>query len=125
MTTAQILEILKLSQVSFNSNFSHKNGSHYFTIKGEFYRVSDHAKPAGTTETYEEGVNDFRSYEALLSALSLKFDMSDKTLAEKEYRVKAANLIVPEGEYFRGPTGLYASVDAATSNMWRSSFPIA
>lgn len=122
-SAAQIKEIFKKAQIPFSDNLSYKNGSHYFRIDGVSYRVSDHAKPKGTTSAYEEGLNDFRSYQELYYDLSQNFDLSDKTNAESDYKEKASKFIVKTDFYgeevYKQPDGtMFGTMEGALNNMW-------
>ena len=118
-------DILGKAQITNILKVSHKNNSHYWTIDGMHYRVSDHRKPKGSfgEEYYRGGAekNDFRNYDEFYDFLKSKIDLSDKSELENEYKKNAANYIKKiDEETFQQPDGsLFSSMDTALNNMWR------
>lgn len=122
MNRQEFLEVLKKSENSFHNDFSHKNGSDYYSFKNMCVRISDHAKPVGSFgyETYNQG-NDFRTYDEALVYLSSMFDMSNKDLPREEFYKKNSVFLKKEGDNYRTPYGsLFSSIDSALNNWWRT-----
>jgi hypothetical protein len=104
-------EILDKAQITNRLDVSYKNGSHYWVIDGEYYRVSDHTKPMGSfgEETYRDkkGETDLRSYDDLYNVL-------------KQYKNDASKYLKKVGNDYHQPDGsIFGSIDSALNNMWR------
>ena len=116
-------QILEKAQIKHVVNLSHKNGSHYWTIDGNFYRVSDHSKPEGSFgyESFKDGNGDFRSYNDFYLFLNGEFDLSDKSKSEIEYKKRATKYIKSTADgFFIQPDGSkFDNLDNALNNMWR------
>jgi hypothetical protein len=118
-------EILDKAQIKYRLDVSHKNGSHYWIINGEYYRVSDHTKPKGSfgEEAYRDSLNikDFRNYDDFYEMISKKYDLSDKSESELKYKLEAEKYIKKiDDDTFEQPDGSrFSSMESALNNMWR------
>ena len=125
-----IREILNKAQIRFNFEQSHKNNSHYWTIDGSYYRISDHSKPEGAFgyESYKnkEGKKDFRNYNEFYKFLKQKYDLSDKSELEKEYKKNAVKFLKEINlngvKAYEQPDGsIFSTIDSALNNMWKTN----
>lgn len=113
-----ITDALDKAQVAYDRKLSYSYGSQYFNIGGETFRVSDHTN---VKNNYTPGVDDFRSNRELFQALKNdnRFDLSDKTQIEKDFKESVRHLVKEESNGFRSPVGLFGTEKNALEAMWR------
>lgn len=122
-THSDLKKILDKAQIKNSVEISFKNNSHYWIIDGAYYRVSDHAKTKGSFgyDAYDES-NDFRSYESFYNFLKENYDLTDLSIAEKEYKEKIESEIKYTDKYdgsYQTPDGkYYGNIEAAKNWMW-------
>lgn len=119
-TKEDLKDTLDKAQVGNTLSFSPKNGSQYWAIDNENYRVSDHDKPDNAN--YKLGVNDFRSVDDLYNHLKTKLDLSDKTEKEKQYKNYIENKIkTKENGLLVTPDGtIFDDIGNAKDYMWNN-----